>query len=365
LEPVVRSCGQPTRRSEQHALAFSLQFDPAQWRFVSARAGQDVGGAALHINAGEIAYGRIGVALAMPAGENITVGTRQVALLRFAPIAGRRAANVISFADQPLTREVADVNAEQVPAEYAVRTESITAGVAAIASAASFRQAELDTESIATAFGVGLASMTETAETLPLPFDLAGTRVTVKDSEGIERPAPLFFVSPTQINYLIPAGLAEGLATVTITGADGRATVGVMRIASPAPALFAANADGQGIASAIALRQRADGTQQFEPVSRFDFTLNRVVATPIDAGLDGEQVFLTLFGTGLRHPHAAASVKIDGLPAEVTYVGPVPGFAGLDQCNLRLPRGLAGSGEVEVMLILDGKAANTVKVLIK
>jgi len=155
------------------------------------------------------------------------------------------------------------------------------------------------------------------------------------------------------------------MATVMITSADGSVSVGAAQIASPAPALFAANAGGQGIASAIALRQRADGTQQFEPVSRFDSALKRVVATPIDAGPDGEQVFLTLFGTGLRHSQAAASVKIGGLAAEVTYVGPVPGFAGLDQCNLRLPRGLAGRGEVDVMLTLDGKAANTVKVMIK
>ncbi len=349
----------------ENALAFSLQFDPAQWRFVSARTGRDAGGAALHINAVESAYGRIGVALAMPAGEALAVGTRQVALLRFAPIAGRRAANVISFADQPLAREVVNVNAEQVAAEYAVRTESVTVSMASIVSAASFLQAELAVESIATAFGVGLASMTETAETLPLPFDLAGTRVTVRDSEGVERPAPLFFVSPTQVNYLIPTGLAEGLATVTITSADGSVSVGAARIASPAPALFAANAGGQGIASAIALRQRADGAQQFEPVSRFDSTVNRVVATPIDPGPEGEQVFLTLFGTGLRQSHAAASARVGGLPAEVTYVGPVSGFAGLDQCNLRLPRGLAGRGEVDVMLTLDGKAANTVKVMIK
>ena len=60
-----------------------------------------------------------------------------------------------------------------------------------------------------------------------------------------------------------------------------------------------------------------DGAQQFEPVSRFDSTLNRVVALPIDAGPDGEQVFLTLFGTGLRHLHAAASAKVAGLPSQV------------------------------------------------
>ncbi|HNG34307.1 MAG TPA: putative Ig domain-containing protein, partial [Blastocatellia bacterium] len=295
----------------ENALGFSLQFNPAQWRFVSARAGQDAAGAALHVNTAELAAGRIGLAVAMPAGESFAAGTRQVALLRFEPVAlvaaGRRAAGIITFADQPLARELADVNAHSLPAEYSVRTENVTAKLATIVSAAGFRASELASESIATAFGAGLATMTQTADSLPLPFDLAGTRVTVTDSEGTERPAPLFFVSPAQINYLIPAGTAEGPATVTIFSADGTVSIGAVNIASLAPSLFSATADGQGIASAILLRQRADGSQQFEPVARFDSASNRIVAAPVNLGAEGEQVFLILFGTGLRHRHTTIS----------------------------------------------------------
>ncbi|HMZ21018.1 MAG TPA: hypothetical protein PLD20_24005, partial [Blastocatellia bacterium] len=208
-------------------------------------------------------------------------------------------------------------------------------------------------------------TMTQTADSLPLPFDLAGTRVTVTDSEGTERPAPLFFVSPAQINYLIPAGTAEGPATVTIFSADGTVSIGAVNIASLAPSLFSATADGQGIASAILLRQRADGSQQFEPVARFDSASNRIVAAPVNLGAEGEQVFLILFGTGLRHRHTTISASIGGQPAEVLFAGEAPGYAGLDQCNLRLPRTLSGRGDVEVSLKLEGKAANAVRLSVK
>src|SRR5262249_53124174 len=67
-------------------------------------------------------------------------------------------------------------------------------------SAASFSATKLTSEGIAAAFGTGLATTTQVATSLPLPTALAGTTVTVKDSAGSERLAPLFFVSPGQIN---------------------------------------------------------------------------------------------------------------------------------------------------------------------
>jgi uncharacterized protein (TIGR03437 family) len=46
----------------------------------------------------------------------------------------------------------------------------------------------------------------------------------------------------------------------------------------------------------------------------------------------------------------------------VQYAGPQGGFAGLDQVNIRVPRGLAVRGAVDVILVVDGKTANTVTV---
>ncbi len=234
-------------------------------------------------------------------------------------------------------------------------------------SAASFAGAELASESIAAAFGANLATATQAATTLPLPTELAGTAVKVRDSAGVERFAPLFFVAPAQINYLIPPGTAAGEATVTVTSNGNVAAAGVLKIALSAPGLFSANASGQGVAAGVALRVRGDGSRAFEPIAFFDSAQNRFVFAPIDPGPESDQVFLILFGTGFRNRSSAAeaAMKIGGTNAEVLYAGPQGDLVGLDQVNVRLPRSLAGRGEVDVVLSLDGKTANVVKLNIR
>jgi uncharacterized protein (TIGR03437 family) len=241
------------------------------------------------------------------------------------------------------------------------------AGTAASVSAASFLGVELAAESIVAAFGDGLATGVQVADSVPLPTTLAGTSVRVKDSAGVERPAPLFFVAPAQVNYQVPPGTAAGPALVTITSSDGKVSSGTTLISALAPGLFSANADGQGVAAAVALRVKADGAQSFEPVSRFDAAQNKFVAAPIDLGPEGEQVFLLLFGTGLRG-HAGlptVKVKIGGVDAETLFLGPQGGFVGLDQGNIRIPRSLAGRGEVDVVATAGAKTANIVSVNVK
>src|SRR5579862_7441589 len=89
--------------------------------------------------------------------------------------------------------------------------------------------------SIAVAYGQTLASATAQASSTTLPATLGGVTVTVQDSAGVARPAGLFYVSPSQIDYLIPAGTAPGVATVTV----GRATSAAL-IAAVGPGLFSA-----------------------------------------------------------------------------------------------------------------------------
>jgi uncharacterized protein (TIGR03437 family) len=238
----------------------------------------------------------------------------------------------------------------------------------ATVSAASFSGATLAAESIVAAFGAGLATTTSAATTIPLPTSLAGTQVSIKDSAGTERLAPLFFVAPNQVNCLIPAGTAQGTAAVTITSGDGSVSTGIIQIAAVAPGLFAMNANGQGVPAANFLRFAANGAQTAEgPVFRFDAATNRFVPAPIDLGPAGEQTFLAFYGTGFRSRSALSAVacQIGGEASEVVYAGPQPRHVGLDQANVRIPRSLAGRGEVDVVITVDGKAANTVRINIR
>ncbi|MGH9838271.1 MAG: hypothetical protein ACREEM_05760 [Blastocatellia bacterium] len=234
-------------------------------------------------------------------------------------------------------------------------------------SAASFSGTALASESIVAAFGLGLATAAQSADTLPLPTSLAGTRVSVRDGAGNERLAPLFFVSSTQVNYQMPPGTATGLATITGASGNGTVSVGQAQIVAVAPGLFAANANGQGVAAAVALRVKADGAQSFEPVVRFDAGQNKFVAAPLDLGPEADQVFLVLFGTGIRFRSSLAAVTatIGGAAAPVLFADAQGGFVGLDQVNARIPRSLIGRGEVDLVLTADAKTANTIKVNIK
>jgi photosystem II stability/assembly factor-like uncharacterized protein len=117
----------------------------------------------------------------------------------------------------------------------------------ATVSAASFTATAFAAESIAAAFGESLGTGVEVATTVPLPTRLAGSVVKVKDSAGVEREAPLFFVAPQQINYQIPPGTANGSATVTVTSGDGTISQGTINIVTAAPGWFTANANGQGV----------------------------------------------------------------------------------------------------------------------
>ncbi len=132
-------------------------------------------------------------------------------------------------------------------------TLTILRAIASV-SAASYLANELAPEAIAAGFGSNLATTTQAAVTTPLPTTLAGVTVSVRDSAGTERLAPLFFVAPTQINYQIPPNTATGAASVTVSNGTAAVALGLLNIVTVAPGLFSANADGQGVAAGVALR---------------------------------------------------------------------------------------------------------------
>jgi len=166
-------------------------------------------------------------------------------------------------------------------------TLTIANPVASVSSASFLSSLGLAPESIVSAFGVRLATTTQAATSLPLPTSMAGTTVRVRDNAGVERTAPLFFVAPGQINFQLPPGVANGPATVTVTGGDGSVSTGTIQAATVAPGLFAANANGQGVAAGVALR-----VNNANPVP----AINGL--SPSSAVIGGQSLTLTVNGSG-------------------------------------------------------------------
>ena len=85
---------------------------------------------------------------------------------------------------------------------------------------------------------------------------------------------------------------------------------------------------------------------------------------PIDLGPQGDEVFLTLYGTGIRSGDVV-EVTVGGAPAEITFSGAHGSFVGLDQINVKMPRSLAGRGEVALRVKVNGVAANVLRVSVE
>ncbi len=216
--------------------------------------------------------------------------------------------------------------------------------------------------SIASAFGKQIGASTESAHSLPLQTTLGGVSVSVMDSAKVSRLAPLFYVSPNQINFVIPDATATGMATVTIMNGDAMPPSTKVLVAVVAPGLFTANSQGTGVAAAIAIR-RIIATQTDTEIPVFHCDANACGSDPIDLD-DSSNVFLELFGTGIRGRTALANVSatIGGTSVVVLFAGAQGQFPGLDQVNLMLPLTLKARGETDVVLTVDGLVANKVRV---
>lgn len=225
-------------------------------------------------------------------------------------------------------------------------------------SAANYSFSSIASKSIVAAFGSNLATTTQAATAQPLPTSLGGTTVHVQDSAGQLRAAPLYFVSPNQINYQIPAGTAPGGATVYVTTGNASPQVGTTIVAASAPSIFTQDQSGNGAAVAL---------------DAFTFTLPPFNTTQ----LNGQPNVIAIFATGLGddatddqatgvdgNVSASTQATIDGQPAMVSYAGRAPGFTGLNQLNIAFPAGLT-SGAHKLVVSRNGINSNGVSVAIK
>jgi len=232
--------------------------------------------------------------------------------------------------------------------------ESAAAPIAAVAPS-----------SIATLYGTNLVTGNTQASTLPLPTTLGGLTLSVTDASGAQLPATLSFVSPNQVNFVIPGGAALGEATFTASNGSNSQNASSL-IENVAPALFSMSGTGTGVAAATAIEVPTANPQQQTPVSVFQCSASGCTAVPINVGVSGT-VYLTLYGTGIRNLSSLANVQvsINGVSVQVQYAGAQPSFPGLDQVNVSLPAALSGAGNANVVLTVDGQVSNTVLVNIQ
>ena len=143
--------------------------------------------------------------------------------------------------------------------------------------------------------------------------------MTLTDSAGVARQVPLFYISPSQINFEIPPGTATGTATVVIQNQSGTMQSTTIQIGSVSPGIFELN--GSGLAAAWVLPVISGTAQPLQPV--YQVAAGAVVPLPISLGPSTEEACLEIYDTGIRSAKSV-TVTVGGLSVPVAYYGAAP-----------------------------------------
>ena len=199
----------------------------------------------------------------------------------------------------------------------------------------------------------GAAGVTSAAS-LPLPYALGGTSVTIGG-----RAAPLLAVAKVngvqQINLQVPPELAgQSQLPVVVSSAGFRSDPAKVDVLAAQPGVFV-GAGGQPI------------------VLHADYSFVSV-ASPASPG---EVVVIYCTGLGVTDPWVDAGVaaptaltavqplvEIGGVSAPVLFSGLAPGFVGLYQVNVQIPDS-AQAGMANLVLSVNGSASVPVQVALR
>jgi uncharacterized protein (TIGR03437 family) len=262
-----------------------------------------------------------------PVAATLAVDAKLEIPVRFAPKSiGAVAGTVTISSSDPISPQV------QVPltgtgtAGSAAAPPAVTAG--GIVSAASFT-APLSRGALGAIFGTNLASGTQTTSTVPWVRLMAGAKVIIA---GIE--APLYYVSPTLIDFQVPYEVPLGTVSVVVSRDGFESDPVNVTIAQNAPGIFG----------------YPRTPTAFDPVI---VHLDGSLVTPSNPAKPNE--VLLAFITGVSefaiHPPTGDVARVAPLPwalsesqasvgtafVEILYLGLTPGFIGLGQVNLKMP----------------------------
>ena len=204
--------------------------------------------------------------------------------------------------------------------------------ISGLANAASFRQAYTP-GMILSVFGSQLAPSAQTSGTIPLPTQIGGVSAAVN---GVA--APLYYVSPGQLNLQIPYQTpVNSTATLTI------------------------NNNGQSVSKSFAVTAAAPGV----------FVDNNGAPSPNAGGARGQTITMFITGAGavspavatgsspptgtaaadLPKPSQPVTVTVGGVPAAVQFAGIPAGLVGVTQINYQIPAGAATGAQPVVVTV--------------
>lgn len=211
--------------------------------------------------------------------------------------------------------------------------------------------------SIATLYGGALADSTGIATTVPLPRTLAGVRVTVN---GVD--APLWYVSPEQINFQVPFEIPlAGVVPVIVKRGDVESQPSDVQAQEYAPGVFVYER-AQGLFDPVVVHLDGSLVSQDNPSAPDE------ILTVYGTGL-GSLTFTPRTGEAAPLSPLAESkdlpiIRLGGIPVDVTFSGLVPQSIGLAMFNIRLPPTLPESQTLPLIIQFGDAASPSVDLAI-
>ncbi len=188
--------------------------------------------------------------------------------------------------------------------------------------------------SFASVFGTNLCGQTMAGSWVApgqLPLLLGGCSIQVG---GV--PAMMQYVSPGQINFVMPSGVAAGTANIVVAS-GGQTQTGSMMSGESGPGVFTNGGTGVGMGAMLL------GTN-FKMV-------------PFSTTTNGQPTPVSIFLTGMDLS-STPQVSLGGVTMPVTWFGNAPGYVGLQQINVTMPSGAAGAGRAPAIVTSNGVTSN-------
>ncbi len=207
---------------DEKAFGFSVSFDTSLLTFTGATVGSGATGASLHLNDSQKANGKLGVLIGFSGSQKFRAGQRQLLMLNFKAATVSAIRNgTISFGDQPIVREVADVAASALPCAYFEGNVAVTTVSPVYTQQLVFPQF-VDGGGMTTRFAIFASPNLADAVVGRIRFynsDATARSVTAGGITGTER---RFSLSPHGSQFSETAGIGEqaipGWALVETTG---------------------------------------------------------------------------------------------------------------------------------------------------
>ena len=229
-----------------------------------------------------------------------------------------------------------------------------TPNIGGIVNAASFATGQgVAPGSIMAIFGSNLASGLAQADSVPLATQLANVSVSVNGQN-----APLFFVSPGQINAQLPFEATAGGSVNVVVKFNGQTSSAfALTTVTTAPGVFA-TPDGH----AIAVNVQDPNSARWATISAPSGSIPGLTTFPAQVG-DNEFLYATGLGptdvpiptgagAGLTANHTVNTpvVMVGGVSAKVVFSGLTSGFPGVYQVNFVIPAGVSGTVPLQIQM---------------